>query len=197
MCLDRAVLALGVPLAALVAAACAGDDAAVGTDTLTRSDTTIASADQLETSTSPPRSDVPATLESLVGALGDDVDQCCEGDESRVEFTLAVGGTGSLVREEVDVHRPADARRGLDAHVFRSVEGGVFLTDGAAARFDCGSWRYTLNVGDGADLAAATSAVSAAAGCERVTVSAPTECLGLSDDPLACEDPRGHVPRDP
>lgn len=127
-------------------------------------------------------------LAELVGALDDQISSCCEGGGDRVTFEWADGTGGALDRDMINRHAPEDARRGLDDPEYVRAGGGGFLAAEGVARFDCGDVRYTLTVAAGNDRAAAVVALSAAAGCDRPNVHAPTECLGLPDDPGECTE---------
>lgn len=102
---------------------------------------------------------------------------------------------GTLSWFEITAGRPEDPRAGLDRPTTVGTDSGGVVTVGAladssaAVRFDCRGVRYQL-AGPivPSRLLAPADALAAELDCEPPTTSAPTECLGLADDPAACAE---------
>lgn len=181
--------AVPVALLALVVAACGGSDES---EPKMSSTSTTDQAASSSPTTQVERSDVPAgpqELDSLVKLLGGRVSECCRGSGDLVEFTWAGGEPATLSREPIDQAAPSDPRRGLTQPQYVADAVGTYLFDSTTMRFDCGTVRYTLSTPPGQRDAASVSLISAGAGCERVGVATPTECMGSADDPAACNEP--------
>jgi hypothetical protein len=125
----------------------------------------------------------------LVGALGDDIADCCQVTDGAVEFTWTGGAGGSLGIDVIDPSAPSDPRVGMTDPQYVTDSVGTFLVDATQARFDCGSLRYTLRIAGGPPVVEAVAALSTAAGCVRVSIAAPTGCLDQLTDPAACVEP--------
>lgn len=125
----------------------------------------------------------------LVNALGENVADCCEVTDDGIRFTWSGGAIGTLRIDGTDAADPADPRDGMENPQYVTDEAGTFLSDGELARFDCGTSRYSLTVAGGPSAAEVVVTVSAAAGCDRVSIAAPTRCLAQLTDPAACVEP--------
>ena len=123
---------------------------------------------------------------------------CTDTTANQATFTLDEGLAVRLVRTPITTHAPEDPRRDLVGASYVTLPGGgVVLTGGrggdVVVRFDCANDRYELRSAAGhvAALLAFAPALSAPAGCSRMSVSAPTECLGGPLDGGPCHESGG------
>lgn len=107
-----------------------------------------------------------------------------------------------LTWSTIDAAAPSDPRTGLGpgASSYRTADGGNVtvgqVDDVPAVRFTCVGVRYQVlgaRQTDGSPLtvdhlAPVASAMSQALGCTPVRTDAPTECLGVAGDPVACAE---------
>lgn len=153
----------------------------------------------------------PATGKDLAGAVRSvkGVAECCDViGPDQVTFVLGSGDSVELRRSPITARSLEDPRRGLHSDDYKKLEGGGLVLTGTnesgqlVVVFDCGSetssssvTRYSLATAFGAEDAvlAIVPGLSTAVGCtrprsvsQRVSVSAPTECLGLPSDPPGC-----------
>lgn len=118
-----------------------------------------------------------------------------EAGNLALAVTLPDGTQGTLSWFEITSRRPEDARAGLERPTTVGTDSGGVVTVGsladssAAVRFDCDWVRYQL-AGPTVPslLLGPADALAAELDCEPPTTSAPTECLGLADDPVACAE---------
>ena len=123
---------------------------------------------------------------------------CTDTSADQATFTLDEGLAVRLVRTPITTHAPEDPRRDLVGASYVTLRGGgVALTGGrggdVVVRFDCANDRYELRSAAGHVPALLTFApvLSARAGCDRMSVSAPTECLGGPLDGGPCSESDG------